>query len=192
MAAGDAPGFPAFLDTCALFSQYLCDTLLSIAEQGAFTPFWSAEVLEAVERNVIEKTSAQPESVRRRIEAMQRAFPHSMVDEYDFLVPAMTNHPDDRHVLAACISSPADTIVTFNLKDFPPHALEPHDVTVTHPDEFLLDQLDLHPQMTMRGLQRMLARNRQPPQDFNSLANRLAVCGASQFAHALRSLDWER
>lgn len=187
--AGDAPGFPVFLDTCVLFGQYLCDTLLSIAEQGAFTPYWSQEVLDAVERNVIARTSATTDSIRQRLAAMQRAFPHSMVDNYEHLVPTMTNHPGDRHVLAACISSPAETVVTFNLKDFPTRALDPHSVTTTHPDEFLLDQLDLHPEMTMRGLGRMLARNRQPPKDLGALAARLEKSGTPQFARAISGLS---
>lgn len=188
MATGDAPGFPVFLDTCTLFSQYLCDTLLSIAEQGAFTPYWSDEVLEAVERNVAKKAITTASSVQRRAAAMRRAFPHSLVDGYEALVPAMTNDPGDRHVLAACIASPAETIVTFNLRDFPRDSLEPHGVTVTHPDEFLLDQLDLHPVMTTRGLQMMLQRNRQPPKDFRSLARRLQACGTPRFAQALTRL----
>lgn len=188
MAAGDAPGFPAFLDTCTLFPQYLCDTLLSIADQGAFTPYWSRAVLDELERNLIAKTSVPPDNVRRRLATMLRAFPHSMVESYEHLVPAMTNHPGDRHVLAACISSPAETIVTFNLKDFPAAALDPHLVSATHPDEFLLDQLDLHPVMTMRGLELMLTRNHLPPKDLAALADRLEKCGTREFANAIRGL----
>ena len=35
----------------------------------------------------------------------------------------MTNHPKDRHVLATAVRTGAQTIVTFNLKDFPEAAL---------------------------------------------------------------------
>ena len=35
----------------------------------------------------------------------------------------MTNHPKDRHVLAAALRTGAQTIVTFDLKDFPEAAL---------------------------------------------------------------------
>ena len=37
--------FPAFLDTCVLYSSTLRDTLLRIAEEGAFLPLWSADTL---------------------------------------------------------------------------------------------------------------------------------------------------
>jgi hypothetical protein len=35
----------------------------------------------------------------------------------------MTNHPKDRHVVAAAVECGAHVIVTSNLKDFPPAAL---------------------------------------------------------------------
>jgi hypothetical protein len=37
----------------------------------------------------------------------------------------MTNHPKDRHVLAAAVRTGAQTIVTFNLKDLPEAVLAP-------------------------------------------------------------------
>ena len=39
------PTFPAFLDTCALYGAYLCDTLLCLAEAGTYRPLWSVDVL---------------------------------------------------------------------------------------------------------------------------------------------------
>ena len=117
--------FPAFLDTCTLFGQCLCDVLLSIAEQGAFTPYWSGRVLAAVERSVVERGHASPESMSRRTAAMRRAFPQAEVTGFEHLIDSMTNHPGDHHVLAACVRSPAQTLVTFNIKDFPAESLDP-------------------------------------------------------------------
>lgn len=36
--------FRAMLDTCVLFKPLLCDTLLSIAEEGLYLPLWSVDV----------------------------------------------------------------------------------------------------------------------------------------------------
>jgi len=58
------------------------------------------------------------ELVDRRIRQMTWAFPDAMVTGYESLVDAMTNHPKDRHVLAAAVRANAEVIVTFNLSDF--------------------------------------------------------------------------
>lgn len=50
-------------------------------------------------------------------------------------------------------------LVTFHLKDFPEHALVPHDVHAVSPDAFLLDQLDLHPAEVGHAL---LKQTREP------------------------------
>lgn len=51
----------------------------------------------------------------------------------------------DRHVLAAADYSPAQTLVTFNLKDFPDSSTVPLGIEIKHPDDFLLDVFDLAP-----------------------------------------------
>jgi len=38
-----------------------------------------------------------------------------------------------------------EVLVTFNLRDFPDSALKPFDIEAVHPDDFLLNQLDLYP-----------------------------------------------
>ncbi len=50
--------FPVFLDTCAIHGATMADTLLRIAEQGAFSPHWSADVLEELGRNLVEHAGA--------------------------------------------------------------------------------------------------------------------------------------
>ena len=157
--------FPVFLDACVLFGQALCDTVLSIAETRAFVPYWSDDVLEEVQRVVPRSGRASAERIRDRLEQIRRAFPNSLIESYEVLIPAMTNDVGDRHVLAACVASPARTLITFNEKHFPTSSVTPHQISVVHPDEFLLDQLDLHPDRVWVALSTMLKRNRMPPQN---------------------------
>jgi hypothetical protein len=72
----------AFLDTCVLLKSYLCDTLLSLAEDGTFRPLWSADVLEELRRNLI-KLGINPEAVDRRIGQMTTFFPDAQVTGYE-------------------------------------------------------------------------------------------------------------
>jgi PIN domain len=89
----------ALLDTCVLLKSYLCDTLLSVAEEGAFRPMWSDHVLAELRRNLV-KAGAKQEAVEHRLGQMTTYFPDARVTGYEKLIGSMTNHPKDRHVLA--------------------------------------------------------------------------------------------
>lgn len=80
--------FPAFPDTCSLFPAYLCDTLLRLAEAGAYRPLWSAGVLDELQRNLV-KRGLPEAAVAHRISEMRRSFPDAEVDRYDTLIEAM-------------------------------------------------------------------------------------------------------
>lgn len=45
-------GFPVFFDTCVLFGEVVNDVILSLAEELLFTPYWSGDVLDELERNL--------------------------------------------------------------------------------------------------------------------------------------------
>ncbi|KOA53898.1 hypothetical protein BAAA27672_07875 [Bifidobacterium animalis subsp. animalis ATCC 27672] len=63
-------GFPVFFDTCVLFGEVVNDVILRLAEELLFTPYWSGDVLDELERNLtprIEEVRAQ-----RRICAILR------------------------------------------------------------------------------------------------------------------------
>jgi hypothetical protein len=81
--------FPAFLDTCAVYGGYLCDTLLRLAEMGTYRPLWSAGVLDELERNLLERGLAE-EAVTYRIREMRRSFPDAEVRGYETLIASMT------------------------------------------------------------------------------------------------------
>lgn len=177
--------FPAFLDTCALFGAYLCDTLPRLAEAGAYRPLWSAGVLEELERNLLERGLPE-EAVTYRIREMRRSFPDAEVRGYQTLTESMTCDPKDRHVLAAAVRGDAEVLVTFNTGDFPDTATSVHDITVVHPDDFLLDQLDLYPGATVASLRAQARSYKAPDMDIEDLLGRLASAGVPKFAAETR------
>lgn len=177
--------FPAFLDTCVLYPAYLCDTLLRLAETESYRPLWSADVLAELRRNLIEQ-GIDADKVDYRIGEMRHAFPDAVVTGYESLIDAMTTHPKDRHVLAAAVRANAEVVVTFNTRDFPENALKPYDIVALHPDDFLLDQLDLHPGLTVNVLREQVAAYRHEPSTVASLLVRLEHSGLRRFAAEVR------
>ncbi|MDQ1247780.1 MAG: hypothetical protein QG597_2151 [Actinomycetota bacterium] len=183
--------FPAFLDTCVLFSPTLTDTLLRIAEEGAFRPHWSSEVLEELQSALIDKAQIPADAARRRIGHMEAAFPEAAVTDYEVLVSAMTCHAKDRHVLAAAAQAHCEVLVTFNVRDFPVSSTRPHHIETVTPDAFLLDQLDLYPTNVGRALVSQVLEARRPPTTMNQLLSRLSNAGVPQFAAEVRRHDFD-
>jgi hypothetical protein len=70
-------------------------------------PLWSDHVLEELRRNLI-KAGAKREAVEHRLGQMATYFPDARVTGYEQLIGSMTNHPKDRHVLAAAVAGRAD------------------------------------------------------------------------------------
>lgn len=166
--------FSAYLDACCLVPINLTDVLLRLAEAHTYRPLWSDQVLHEVERTLPQVSSAMTEEkARRRVAVMRTQFRDAQVTDYESLIPSMTNDPKDRHVLAAAVRGGAALIVTANTKDFPPETVEPYDIEVATPDEFLLDQLDLYPRQTLQSLRDIVAARHRPPETLPSFLTQL-------------------
>lgn len=174
--------FPAFLDTCVLYPQYLSDTLLTQPDAETFRPLWSAGVLDELGAVLAREAGLPQPAVEYRIEQMRLAFPDAEVTGYETLIDGMANHEKDRHVLAAAVRANVEVLVTFNLRDFPEHALKPFDIAAVHPDEFLLNQLDLYPGVVVSCLEQQVARYSHAPLGVRDLLPRLERAGVPKFA----------
>jgi predicted nucleic acid-binding protein len=178
--------FPALLDTNVLFSATLNDTLLRLAEEGAFRPLWSDEILTELSRVLVREAELPTSAAERRVAHMRAAFPMAEVTDYQALIDVMACHPKDRHVLAAAIRGGAQVLVTFDLDDFPEESVQPHDITVVSPDAFLLDQLDLYPAKVGRALVGQISEAKRPPLSMGELLGRLGRAGVPAFAEEAR------
>jgi predicted nucleic acid-binding protein len=146
-------GFQVVLDACVLVNAALRDTLLRLAEPPElYLPRWSAEIVAEVRRTLEEKLGLTKIQTQHLIDELMMHFGDAWVEDYEPLVPAMNNHPKDRHVLAAAVRTGAQTIVTLNLKDFPEEALTPWNISAQSPDEFLIHQFHLAPDVVTRKL----------------------------------------
>lgn len=133
--------FKVVLDACVLANAGVCDLFLRLAEPPRlFLPLWSEAILDEVHRTQTTKLKRPfpPELADYWRHEVTRAFPEAIVRGHERLLPVMTNHEKDRHVVAAAVKGGASLIVTFNLRDFPAEHLDPWEVTACHPQDYLL------------------------------------------------------
>lgn len=171
----------ATLDTCVLFPSRLRDTLLDLADASLYECRWSAETLVELRRNLIDAERLSVVQAQRLVSAFRLAFPDATVPtaNYRDLLSRLTNHPKDRHVLAAAVVSGSDLIVTSNLKDFQTDALDPWGVAAYSPDDFLLEIFDRHPQRLLRLLHEQAERYHKPAMTLETLLEKLGVFAPS-------------
>jgi hypothetical protein len=81
----------------------------------------------------------------------------------------------DRHVLALAVHVEADGIVTFNLRDFPASACEPHGVEAIDPDSFAVAIAESDPSRVYAALSDVARRRTRPPMTVHDLLDRLEV-----------------
>lgn len=180
------------LDACVLVPVTLADTLLRLAEADLYRPLWSELILDEMVSAIEEIHPELADGLaRKRAETMDRAFDDACVRGWERLVHGITlPDQDDRHVVAAALRGQADLIVTANLGDFPADSLAPLGLEAQGPDEFLLNQLDLDPDVVIRVLHDQAEAAQRPAITFDALVDQLTRCGVPQFAQAVARQKW--
>ncbi len=135
--------FNSLLDASVLVPAALRDTLLRAAESYLYQPLWSDKILAEIEHALKDRLGIAPGKAKSAVDKLREAFPEAIVDGYQNIENAMTVHEDDRHVAAAAVVGRAQVIVTLNLTHFPQVALDPYNIEVQSPDEFLEGLFDL-------------------------------------------------
>lgn len=144
---------PAIVDASVLYSRHLRNALVWHSLEGLFELRWSALILEETRRSLIERnltaygeerTPAVDRTLKRVTSALRPVYPDAEVpaDQIQPLLKQMTNHPKDRHVLAAAVATGATFIITANFKDFRSQDTRPHRVEALSADDFLTQLLD--------------------------------------------------
>ncbi|MBT2499169.1 hypothetical protein J7E25_08675 [Agromyces sp. ISL-38] len=120
---------------------------------------------------------------------MNEAFSDACVQGWEPLMEGLVM-PDynDRHVVAAAVRGRAELIVTANLKDFPDSVLKPLGLHALSPGDFLLDQSDLAPEMTLRALRDQAAAAQHPPMTVLEVLDALDRAGLPRFTRQARLL----
>ncbi len=168
--------FAAILDACVLYPFSLRDTLLRLAERELYDAHWSEAILAEMTRNLIANRVMPADSAHRIARLMREAFDDATVPAEPIaqLEPSMTNHPKDRHVLAAAVVAHAGVIVTSNVRDFPADTCRPLGVEAVHPDDFLQILYAKDRAQVLHAVRQQAEDLTHPPASLDELLNMLS------------------
>ena len=182
--------YTALLDANTLYPAPLRDLLLSLAVDGLYHARWTASIHDEWTRNLAKNRPELAERLPQLVALMNRIVPDCLVENYEALIDGLAlPDAEDRHVLAAAIAGHADAIVTFNLKDFPGEVLGRYNIEALHPDDFVLNQLELRQIDALAAIKAMRARLRRPPQSAADLIATLEHAGLPASAAHLRRAE---
>jgi PIN domain len=184
--------FTAIFDACVLYPFPLRNLLMELALTDLFRARWSDDIHAEWIRNVLStRPDISEEQLLKTRDLMNAHVRDALVAGYKPLIPGLAL-PDanDRHVLAAAIRCQASTIVTFNLKDFPPEALQPWHIDAQHPDEFISNLIDLHPIPIFLAAEKARQRLKNPAMDFEEYLEMLFRQQLSQPASMLKDIRY--
>jgi PIN domain-containing protein len=181
----------AFTDANVLYVAAVRDLLIELAVAKAITLRWTEAVHDewtaALART---RPDLDPQRIERTRRLLIETLPDALVTDYEPTVPALQlPDADDRHVLAAAIKGGCQLILTFNVADFPPPALAPHNLAAVHPDAFLSTLCTADPGRIVAAATRIRARLVNPPLSPAAYLSNLAQRDLPLTAQALRALE---
>jgi predicted nucleic acid-binding protein len=182
--------FVVIYDACVLYPAPLRDLLVRLANTELVRARWSEPILDECFRNLLDnRPDLKPEALARTRDLMTQAVPDCIVTGFEALIDGLDlPDQDDRHVLAAAIRSGAQAIITFNLKDFPESKLAPYNVEAKHPDDFVLDMIDLAPGVVATVIAEQAKALRSPPRSVGELLDTLRDQGVVRSVAKLREV----
>jgi hypothetical protein len=180
-----------FADTNVLFPFSLMDLLLALAEDYVHDLVLTDRLLDEWQRVIVREQHRSEPSAARIASHIRAGFADAFVAEaeYKHLLAVLDGpDPDDLHHAAAAVVGRADTLITWNLADFPADALAAHGIAVTKPDPYLCALSERYPDELRATITRMAAGKRRPPMTPFDLAAGLERAGVPAFAQRLRRL----
>ncbi|AOU99326.1 PIN domain-containing protein [Acidihalobacter yilgarnensis] len=179
--------FIVVYDACVLYPAPLRDLLIRLAVTGLFAAKWTDQIHDEWIRNLVARRPELKKQMFRIRELMDDAVEDCLVTGYESLVDGLDlPDPDDRHVLAAAIRAGAQLIVTCNLRDFPADKLEPYGIEAVHPDQFIVEQMDLHEGAVIEAVKQQRASLKNPPKSVDDHLDTLSAQGLVVTADRLK------
>lgn len=163
------------VDANVLYSIELTDLLLTFAAHRLVRVHWSSTILDEVSRNLAKRADLSPDAAQHGSSDRSGRRSGALDEPPEALIEAMPITEHDRHVLALALHVEAECIVTFNLRDFPASACEPHGVEAVDPDSFAVAVAESDPSRAHAALSDIARRRTRPPMTVRQLLDRLEV-----------------
>lgn len=172
-------GYTALLDANVLYPAPMRDIMIQLAVSDVIRARWTEDIhnewIESLLRN---EPHRQRFALERTRDLMNEHTRDALITGYHTLIDGLKlPDPDDRHVLAAAIVGWCEVIVTQNLKDFPQNILAQYGIEAQHPDEFLVNHLNLVPSSFCGAARKVRARLKNPPYTVQEYLNILTQQG---------------
>jgi predicted nucleic acid-binding protein len=178
------------LDACVLYPACLRDLLLRLSVAGLYRAKWSELIHDEWTRSLLKTRPDLRGKLDRTVQLMNAAVPDCLVTGYELIIDSLElPDPDDRHVLAAAIRVGADSIVTFNQKDFPDAVLEKYGIYSEHPDDFVHNMVTLETGKVLTAVREQRRSLKNPEVSVGEFLDRLTGTGLVQTAIALQDFE---
>jgi predicted nucleic acid-binding protein len=161
---------------------------MRLATTGSFQPRWSAMIHDEWMRNVrANRPDLSITHLERTRTLMDLHVKDALVEGYETIIPTLSlPDPNDRHILAAAIVGKCDTIITFNLKDFPQEVLDSYQIEAVHPDMFVMRCIEVYEDAVHCALLRQQQALRNPVKTLEEILEALELNGLKETVRTLR------
>jgi hypothetical protein len=174
--------YPALLDANVLHPAFVRGALLWFADEGLFEPHWSADIIREWRTSVRRRFKDIDDAwLDAKQGEMNEAFPAADIRGYEpFMAGIVLPDEDDRHVAAAAVIGRCSGIITANTKHFPADIMAQLQLEVVHPDDFIVNIIDLDQDRALQACRRHRETLRNPPHNGAEFLERYRAAGLIQ------------
>lgn len=174
--------YPALLDANVLHPAFVRGALLWFADEGLFQPHWSADIMREWRKSVQQRFADIDDAWLDAKQAqMTEAFPAAEITGYEPFIKAIElPDKDDRHVAAAAVIGRCSGIITANTKHFPADVMERLQLEIVHPDDFIVNIVDLDQDRALQACRRHREALKNPSLNAVEFLDRYRAAGLIQ------------
>jgi len=183
--------YTVVFDACVLYPFTLRSYLMHLSNTGLFRARWTDKIHEEwIQNLLINRPDISREQLQQTRNLMNSHVPHCLIEGYESFVNGL-ELPDenDRHIVAAAIKAQADSIITFNLDDFPDDVLENCNLVAIHPDEFLEDMFYIERSVCIRAAQKHRSSLKKRPLTTSEYLMHMRTQKLPKFVNCLRQYE---